>query len=552
MKLLLKLLIKNHWKKIILILILTFIYVNAQLYMLDLTTAILREIKASSFDYLDGLTLDILISIAVSVISFLFISYLSISVTSNFAYETRRKMFDIYLNASTIDEFNEFKFSGLMARTIRGITTMQSFFLLVFRKVILIIMITIGVIIDCFYIDNDLGVIFTVVMLSLSLIFVFRLHSLANSYFDIKKINGTLNGAFRDKVNGLKFVKLFSREKYFNRIFEKVAETSYNRGYRFQYKLNFYVLILIAMYITVFFVVLLCSVIFEFGILYDDILILLFDVTYLLTSLRGISNLVNVYPLAYTSSIRIEEVLVLENEDISADTDEIEDWDEIEFKDVSLNISDREILSDISFKIPKGSKTLILGPVGSGKTMLSYLLIGFHKSTSGKILLDGKNVNLNDSLNINLTSDDFYLLNGTVFDNINMGDDSISHQIALNACREVLFNHDLDYKVNENGNNLSVVEKQKLNIARALAHDGDIYIFDNSFSLFDLKTKRLIRENIKAELTDKTVIIIENDYESDLVFDNVIVLDNGHIVESNNEDPLIGLEINSYQIGGAK
>lgn len=552
MKLLIKLLIKNHWKKIILIVILTWIYVYAQLFLLDLTTYILREMKASSFDYLEGFAVYIFFTVIISIISFLLISYLSISLVSDFTYEIRRKMFDIYLKASTIEEFNEFKFSGLMARTIRGLTTMQSYFLLLFRKVLLIVMIIIGVMIDCFEIDTDLGIIFTVVMVLISLIFVFRLHSLAKSYFDIKKINGTLNSAFKDKVNGLKFVKVFSREKYFNKVFKKVAETSYSGGYRFQYKLNFHILILIAIYIAVFFIVFLCTEFVDFGIISDEILIILFDIAYLLTSLKGISNFVSVYPLAYTSSIRIEEVLVLEKENSQTSNHEIDDWHEIEFRDVSLNISDRKILSDISFKIPKGSKTLIVGPVGSGKTMLSYLLMGFHKSTSGDILIDGNMIST-DSLKINLISDDFYLLKGSVFENIRLDDDSISPESASDVCREVLFEHDLDYNVNENGNNLSFDSKQKLNIARSLAHDGEIYIFDNAFSVFDSKTKRIIKQNIKSRLFDKTVIFIGNDFEQDLDIDNVIVLDNGHMVNPvEYDDSIVNLKVTPNKSGGAK
>jgi ATP-binding cassette subfamily B protein len=479
---------------------------------------------------MDTLAEWIILTVIVSVITFLIISYLSVSVLSGFGYELRSKMFDIYLNANTIDEFNEFKFSGLMARTVRGVYTMQSFFMLIFKKVILIIMIFIGVGIDCFEISLNLGIVYSVLVIIITAVFICKLHPLAVSYFDVKKINGTLNGAFKDKVNGSKFIKLFSKQKYLNDKFEKVAETSYEKGYRFQYKLNFHVYIMIVFYIVVFIAVFYATLKYD-NMIYatDGTLILLFSIAYLLTNLKGISKLVAVYPLAYTSSIRIEEVLVIDEDKSHAL--QKHGWREIEFKNVSLNLSERQILSDISFKIPRGSKTLITGPVASGKTALSYLLMGFHKQTAGEILVDGTDISQKRP-DINWASDDYYLLKESVFDNIKLDNNSLSREYAEEICKSVLFEHDLDYSVNEGGNNLTNVAKQKLNIARVLAHDGEIYIFDNAFALFDDNTKRIIHDSIKSRLQDKTVIFIENDFENDLNIDNVISLDNGHMTNS--------------------
>ena len=111
--------------------------------------------------------------------------------------------------------------------------------------------------------------------------------------------------------------------------------------------------------------------------------------------------------------------------------------------------------------------------------------------------------------------------------------------LFISACRDALFTKDLSFEVNEEGNNLSSDFKQRLSISRALAHDCEIYIFDNSFSQIESASKKIIKENIKKRLSDKIIIFIDNAFEDYQDMDNIIVMKNASIVDHGNHDYLI-------------
>ena len=159
-------------------------------------------------------------------------------------------------------------------------------------------------------------------------------------------------------------------------------------------------------------------------------------------------------------------------------------------------------------------------------------MMGFHNVDSGEIFID-KNTK------VSLTTNKVFLFKDSVFENIALGDNHISRDDAIGACNDALFTKDLSFEVNENGNNLTYDFKQRLSIARALAHDYDLYVFDNAFTSIDSASKRIIKENIKRRLENKTVIFIDNDFEDNSYFDDILVMDNGKIISQGKHDELI-------------
>ena len=531
MKELMKFLFKRQWLKILVIIFFTYVNVEAQLNVLDVFPLIVIFIKGGVFNIPSELLFMVAISVILSIIASIVISYLSISVASSFAYDLKEKLFEILLNLKTIEDLNRINYSGLMTRLIRGVDTEQSFVLIIFRRVLLIVVASFCVAVNLFTVSPSFSLFFIVFVVIFSFIFIFRLNQLSNLYFKVKKLYGKLNALFLDKISGLKVIKFSSKEEYSNNIFKKEADNAYEKGFRFQYKLNFSIIWLIIVDIVL--------IVFLFNCLYqfstgtadvDDTVFVSLYIVYLINHLFSLSPFVSIYPLSYTSAVRIEEVLALEN--IPSDYRKENDFDGIEFKDVSLTLSNRQILSDISFKIPNKSKTLIVGPVASGKTSLIYSMMGFHNVDSGEIFID-KNTK------VSLTTNKVFLFKDSVFENIALGDNHISREDAIGACNDALFTKDLSFEVNENGNNLTHDFKQRLSIARALAHDYDLYVFDNAFTSIDSASKRIIKENIKKRLENKTVIFIDNDFEDNSYFDDILVLDNGKIVSQGKHDELI-------------
>lgn len=182
---------------------------------------------------------------------------------------------------------------------------------------------------------------------------------------------------------------------------------------------------------------------------------------------------------------------------------------------------------------------MIIGPVGAGKTGLINSLTGFYENTAESILINGKNIKSNSFDDKISLSNHHFMLKGDVFQNISLGDESITREDAIRACDDALFTKDLSFEVYERGSNLSADLKQRLAIARALAHDCEIYIFDNSFSQIESASKKIIKENIKKRLSDKIIIFIDNAFEDYQDMDNIIVMKNASIVDHGNHDYLI-------------
>ena len=270
-----------------------------------------------------------------------------------------------------------------------------------------------------------------------------------------------------------------------------------------------------------------------------EVFLAMLYILFLINHINAVNPLVNIYSLAYTSATRIEEVLALERVPNPSNEKE-SDFKGIEFNNVSVNISGRKILSDISFKIPQNSMNLIVGPIGAGKTSLIHSLTGFYEIDSGSILINGKNIESDYFDNkISFTPAHQFLLKDSVFENIRLGDESITREDVVAACEDALFMKDLSFEVNENGNNLSIDFRQRLAVARALAHDCEIYIFDNSFSQIESDSRKIIKENIKERLSDKILIFIDNASEDYSDMDNIIVMENSSIIDQGNHNHLI-------------
>jgi len=158
------------------------------------------------------------------------------------------------------------------------------------------------------------------------------------------------------------------------------------------------------------------------------------------------------------------------------------------------------------------------------------LLMGVYQEFEGEVLVDNKVVSPKSLRRlISYAPDNSNFLKDSVLENIRLGDDRINLDDAAEACRISLFDRDLDFEVYENGENLNSDLKQKLSIARSIAHKRKIYVFDNSFSSINSDDKKIIIKNILNLLDNKTVIFIDNDTESYPQIDNVIELNGGEI-----------------------
>ncbi|MEZ4915608.1 MAG: ABC transporter ATP-binding protein [Chitinophagales bacterium] len=226
----------------------------------------------------------------------------------------------------------------------------------------------------------------------------------------------------------------------------------------------------------------------------------------------------------------------------------------IKFKNASLTYKDTGIkaINDVSFEIKAGEKWAIMGRTGSGKTTLAELIMGLYQTSAGEIIVDNENIN-----ELNLTGyrkqigyipQDVFLFSDTIYNNIRFGNSKITDEEAENYAKkasiynEIMeFPHGFNTLLGERGVTLSGGQKQRISIARALANQPQLIIFDDALSAVDVNTEKAIIENMGESFGNKTVIIISHRIFSSIDFDNILILEDGKILEQGKHDELLKL-----------
>ena len=225
---------------------------------------------------------------------------------------------------------------------------------------------------------------------------------------------------------------------------------------------------------------------------------------------------------------------------------------EVEFREVHFEYTeDKPALHDISLTAKPGQMTALVGPTGAGKSTLVNLLPAFYEATGGAITIDGQNIAATslESLrkNISVVSQEPFLFNGTVGENIAYGNlDADAEKIAGAAQAANCFDfineltEGFDTKVGERGVRLSVGEKQRISIARALLKDSPILILDEATASVDTATERLIQQALERLMAGRTTFVIAHRLSTIRKADQILVLKHGHITERGTHDELVG------------
>lgn len=269
----------------------------------------------------------------------------------------------------------------------------------------------------------------------------------------------------------------------------------------------------------------------------------------ILQAVMGINRIFIQYSKAGASADRIALVLEVPDNDRQTDNGcESGDYDEdtvIEFDNVSFcyDNNSSESLKNISFKVKKGESLGIIGSTGCGKTTLLNLLLAFYDVSVGTIRLHGKDIRnmplheIRKKFGIVFQNDTIF--NDTIYENINFGR-GISKDKAKEAAETAMIgSFDMDYPVAIKGMNLSGGQRQRLLIARTLAGDSEIIVFDDSSSALDYKTDAVIRNNIKKKYRDSIRITVAQRVSSVKDMTNILVLEEGEMIGFGTHESLL-------------
>ena len=267
------------------------------------------------------------------------------------------------------------------------------------------------------------------------------------------------------------------------------------------------------------------------------------------SQIEPLSNAIHVIEVVNKTLDKLEKIEKADIIDKGGQNIELKRHD-IKFSDVCFSYDKKQILNNISFYIPEGSTTAIVGPSGSGKTTICNLIARFYDVNSGVITVGDKNIKdiTCDSLlkNISMVFQKVYLFNDTIKNNILFGNPNASDNEVINAaikahCHEFISKlpNGYDTIIGDGGATLSGGEKQRISIARAILKDSPIIILDEATASVDPENEHLIQNAISSLTKGKTVIVIAHRLATIQDADQILVIDNGDVVQKGNHLELI-------------
>ncbi|WP_369693540.1 ABC transporter ATP-binding protein [Methanobrevibacter gottschalkii] len=548
--------LKKYWKHVLLTLIFVLLQVYFQIEIINMSKVILDNgVKVNNFEVIYNSGILMLIYTLGSMIMVTLVSYITSYITGKVSFDLRSKMFRKVTDLSLYD-FNKFESASLMNRATGDINVIQLFILNLLRSCLLIPFVIVGVIIETVLINRTLAAIL-IVFFIITILFMFIKGNKSIIFFNKLQVSvDRLNLLLREKVYGVRSIRAFGKEDYERNKFEKANDDSYELNIESSLKLYYVApMAVLLMNVAVVIIYYVGGIQLQYNMVNVADLLLFFQyITYFLSSLALIPFIVKIMPKAIVASNRIEEVFeyepILLNNPIKQEYKE-DSFKGVEFNNVIFGYSGaKDVIADINFKASKGTTTALIGATGSGKSTVMYLLNRMYDPTFGEILIDGVNIKDIDlkelHSKISFGSQKSMVFNDTVIENIRMSDDSITREDIERACEITLFTDafkslpsGIDSIIEENGTNISGGQRQRLSLARTIAKDSDIYIFDDTFSALDMKTEKIVRENIKELLKDKTVFMVAQKISTIIDADNILVFDAGRIVCQGTHEELL-------------
>lgn len=479
------------------------------------------------------------------------VGYLVSSIAADLSKNTRKKLFDKVLSLD-IDEVKNFSTSSLITRSTNDITQVQMIVAMGLQLMIKAPITAIWAITKILNKSWQWSAI-TGVAILIILSFVVSLMVVVMPKFKIvQKLTDKLNSVTRENLTGIRVVRAFNAEQYQEDKFENVnkdltnLQTFNQKKFSVMQPLMYFVMN--ALTLAVYFVGanLINEAIFSNKVaIFGDMVVFSSYALQVIMSFLMLAFIFMMIPRAEVSAKRINEVL---DTPINMKDGNLKDGKKgeegtIEFRNVSFKYPDAEdyLLKNISFKANKGDTVAIIGLTGSGKSTLINLVPRFYDVTEGEVLVDGINVKEYSQADlhnkIGYVPQKAVMFNGTVNSNVSYGENG-KGEITEQKIKEAIevaqgkdFVEKLDDKydthIAQGGTNLSGGQKQRLAIARAIARNPEIYIFDDSFSALDYKTDFILRRELKKYTKDATSLIVAQRIGTIMNADKIIVLNDG-------------------------
>lgn len=485
-----------------------------------------------------------------SLLSSFVVGYIASKLSANFSYTLRGKVYNKVLSFGT-EEIKNFQTSSLITRTTNDVTQLEMIIAMGLQMLIKAPIMAVWAVSKI--LNKSLQwslltgsfVVLLLVVISIIMIIVLP------RFERVQKLIDNINNVTRESLTGIRVVRAFNAEDYQENRFGKVNEdlTKMQLFNQKTFAIMMPLMQAVMQFLTlgIYFIgayLIDAAMMSDKITLFSDMVIFSSYGMQVIMSFLMLAMIFMMWPRAQVSARRINEVLDsdihIKDGSFDGKTAEVGC---VEFKNVSFKYPDANeyLLKNISFKVNKGQTIAFIGSTGSGKSSLINLVPRFYDVTDGEVLVDGVNVKdytlkaLHDK--IGYVPQKAVMFTGTVKSNVCYGNKSVSEEEmkkAIDVAQGTEFvskmDKTYDAHIARGGTNVSGGQKQRLAIARAIAKNPEIYIFDDSFSALDYKTDAVLRSELKKYTKDATSLIVAQRIGTIMNADKIIVLDNGESV----------------------
>lgn len=489
-----------------------------------------------------------------SLLSAIVVGFFASGISSNFSSDLREKIFHKVGSFSTA-EIKKFSTSSLITRTTNDVSQVEMLISIGLQMLIKAPIMAVWAITKILNKSIEWSMLtgFGVVILMGTIITLMII--VLPRFEKVQKLIDRVNGVTRENLMGIRVVRAFNAEEFQENRFEQVNNDLTNMQLFNQkcFAILSPIMNLVMHFLTLGIYFIGANLINEAGMLskvslFSDMVVFSSYGMQVIMSFLMLAMIFMMWPRAQVSAKRINAVL---EEEISIQDGNMDNIDTklvgtVEFKNVSFKYPDADeyLLKNISFTVNKGETIAFIGSTGSGKSTLINLVPRFYDATDGEVLVDGINVkdysleSLHNKLGY--VPQKAVMFTGTIAENVAYGDngkelitfEKVKEAIDVAQGREFVEKMENQYEAHiaRGGTNVSGGQKQRLAIARAIARDPEIYIFDDSFSALDYKTDATLRKELKKYTKDATSMIVAQRIGTIIHADKIVVLDKGECV----------------------
>ena len=487
-----------------------------------------------------------------SLVAAMMVGYLTSFISATFSQKLRKQLFEKVQNFG-MEEIKKFSTSSLITRTTNDITNIQMFIAMGLQMLIKAPITAVWAVFKILDKSWQWSAVTGAGVLVLIMMIVILMITVMPKFKLVQKLIDKINGLTRENLTGIRVVRAFNAENYQEEKFDaknkELTKTQMFNQRMMAFMSPVMYLIMNLLSLSIYFIgayLIDQANMMDKVNLFGNMVVFSSYAMQVIMAFLMLAIIFIMYPRANVSAQRVIEVLET-NESIKDGTfdKKTKKTGEIEFKNVSFRYPDADeyVLENISFKANKGDTIAIIGSTGSGKSTIVNLLMRFYDVTDGEILIDG--VNIKDYKGEYLHNKLGYvpqravMFSGTVNYNVAYGDNGkkksdklIKEAVKVAQAEDFVLKMPNKYEndIAQGGTNISGGQKQRLSIARAIAKEPEIYIFDDSFSALDYKTDYVLRTELKKYTKDATSVIVAQRIGTIINADKIIVLDSGKMV----------------------